>query len=1414
MGLWQKLYHPPPKPPGFAEGKILPEPTASVFKRVSLGWITPLLFVGFSRPLQKNDLWELDETRRVTHIADTVFASYESRKPAGYTSTPSDTASSPSPNTSSPPPNTTTKSKKPLTPEETLAKSNESALLSALHSYFFRQFWFAGFLKVLADALTVTSPLVTNALLKFLAEAYAHAKAPEVFPDAPKVGRGFGLAVGLAGMQLVAAVCENHFQQRIMGTGMLVRSAVSAMIFRKSLRLSGKARITHSKGHITTMMSEDAPRFESAVYTLHQIWIAPIQLIVGIALLINTLKVSALVGLAVVVVSFPLQGFLLVIMFKTLRMNIATVDERVKILQEVLVGIRSVKMYAWEAYFSGLITKLRERELKLFKRFSLILSLLIAVTYLTPIGSSTLSFITYSLLKHSLDPATIFSALQLFGIIRMPLLMLPIATSSATQALLALNRVAKYLAAEEAPPPFEVTHDAGEGVVLDGAGFSWEKEEKVETPAAPSDAKEKKKAEKETKTEKKRAKAKDKAGLPPLEKDGSAGQDDGTVDLEKGPADPDQDEKQAAQTEDKDKEPFKLVDINMHVPRGALVALVGRVGSGKSSVLQALAGEMRQTGGEVTLGGSLAYVSQSPWIVNATLRENIIFGEPVDESRYQMVIRACQLQADLEMLQYGDQTEIGEKGINLSGGQKARVCLARAAYARSDIVLLDDPLSAVDAHVGRALVSECLLARDGPMAGRTKLLATHALHVLPHVDAIYVFEAGHVAEQGTYDELIARGGAFAKLVEEFGTTQGEDVKEKTKVAKTDEKTDVAAGESEALMQEEDRVVGQVQWRTYTRYFQAAGGVAWMPWLLFCLIMDQASQVGSNLFLGWWTGREIRGFGDGQYIAVYASLGAAQGLFALVTSFSFALAAIAASRALFGAALERVLRSPVSFFDTTPMGRIVSRLTKDVNTLDQGLAFIFYTLFTSSFGVFGTMGLVFYNFPYLGILFVPLGILYTFFFLFYRRNSVEVKRLDSILRSTLYSSYIEALSGIATIHATRQEGRFMTRTEDAIDQQNRAAYMTISIARWLNLRLNVFSSSLILGIGLFAVGERENVNPANVGVVLTYSLTVMGTLAELVSQFATMEQNLNAVERMIAFSELPKEGDAGGKEQPPAQWPSRGEIKFKNVVMAYREGLPDVLRDVSFELSAGEKVGVVGRTGAGKTSLVQVLLRMFEVKSGSIEVDSVDIRKLDLESFRSRLAVIPQDSLFLGTLRDTIDPLKLRTDAELLGILQKAHLLPSAGKSDPTAEAKFTLDASMGHEGVSLSAGEKQQLALCRVLVKQSKIIILDEATSSVDVETDSKLQQTIRTELADSTLLCIAHRLNTIVAYDRVLVMDQGHAAELDTPLALFDNEKSIFRSLCDQASLTRDDIVRMRKDAAVQSSGPPSQTTTILSSS
>ncbi|GLB40936.1 putative ABC transporter transmembrane region [Lyophyllum shimeji] len=1382
--MWNP-FKPQPAPAAFGAGKVLPERTASYLSRLFFHWLDPFLNVGFSRPLEENDLWELPDRRLTAHLTNDVELKFYSRcppdkRPRSIQGKILDLDRSPlSLDVMNTDEEVVVDAEKPVpeTPRRRFGStpaeprpSYDSSLFKALHAAFFNRLWIAGVLLLFSDTLKTTTPLLTKVLLTWLTNSYAYyrlsdeQKASGIIKEPRGIGYGIGLAFALFVMQESASLMTNHFLQLGMTTGLYMRTAVIGAIFRKSLRLSGRARVEHTVGQITTMISTDTTRIDQFAAFAHYVWVAPIQIVIGFGLLIGNLGYSALVGLAVLIMGIPFQGILVLILFKQRKKGVKITDTRVRLTTEVLQGIRLLKMYAWEFFYAQQIGKLRAGEIATIRKSSIASSILIASITFIPMIATIMSFITYSLTGHDLNIATIFTALQLFN-----------------------ARISKFLSAEELGDYYAIDEALPDAVNVDG-DFTWETAVKLPDESDPATREqrkheEKKSGKKETKEKsRKRQNATDQHGLPTTS--------------EKSHPPAGEDRKESAT----DEENFELKNLKLRIPKGSFVAIVGRVGSGKSSILQAMIGEMRKTKGEVVFGGTIAYVPQTPWIRNATLRENVLFGREDDEARFREVIKACHLEHDLEMLPHSERTEIGEKGVNLSGGQKARVSLARAAYSGADIVLLDDPLSAVDAYVGKGILDECLLA--GPLSTRTRILVTHALHVLDKTDYIYVMEQGVITEQGTYSDLIKNSSVFSSLMEEYGSLEakkgtvklGAHGKATTTAVDLDHKVKKEA--EAALMQAEERNTGAVSWDVYKKYLQYAGGIVWAPIILFLLVINECSQVGNNLFLGFWTGNTIRGFTQGKYMALYAGFGAAQALFSFLLSLAFALMSLVASLRLFKAALSSVLRSPVSFFDTTPIGRIQSRLSKDQDTLDAELSITLWQFLSTLSSVLGTAALVFYTFPLLGILFAPLTILYYVASVFYRRTSVETKRLDSLLRSIMYSSYSETLTGLATIRAYREQNYAIISAENGLDKENRAYYMTISIQRWLAVRLDFFGNILILGIALFAAGFRHTVNPAKVGVVLSYTLGITQAFSEMINQFAKNEQNMNAVERVLHYAELPSEAASATPHDPPASWPAKGQITFTNVDLVYREGLPLVLKDVSFKINPGEKVGIVGRTGAGKSSLLQAIFRMVELRNGKIEIDGVDVGRIGLSVLRGSLALVPQEStLFLGTLRDNLDPQRLRTDAELISVLQRAWLLPADGTVDPVAEAKFSLDSTVGDEGSNFSAGEKQLLAVCRALVKNSRIIVLDEATSSVDVETDAKLQRTIRKEFATSTLLCIAHRLNTIAYYDRVLVMDAGEVAEFDTVLNLYDNESSIFRSLCDEANLQRSDILRIRAE-------------------
>ncbi|KDQ12182.1 hypothetical protein BOTBODRAFT_34790 [Botryobasidium botryosum FD-172 SS1] len=1385
-------------------GKEIPEKSANFVSQALFTWLNPILALGWARTLQNEDLWEMDQERRASYLGSILEKNYFSRCPPHKRPSPV-----------SPLPDGTLDalkdieksgekgrhlhvpdgSKDDLSAYDFVADVNgvpalekgeksdlptggagrffslfrrgrsagsadryDEDLVKALNETFFWTFWKSGVIKFIGDTLQSTSPLVTKALLAHLSRVYHHHKDPENTPQPAGIGYGIGLVILIYVMQQLSSFCTNAYTFQSMTTGFLARTSVISCIFRKSLRLSAKSRIKHSMGQITTIISTDASRLDLAASQFHLVWIGPVQILLSVALLIRNMGYSALVAVAVLLLAVPFQALVVRRMVAGRKAAVDITDKRVRLVQEILQGIRLLLLLGWQAPYTERVIGLRKEELGKIRNIAVYRALMLSFVHLIPILAAILCFVTYAMTGHALHAATVFSSLQYFNLIRSPLVMVPIALTSVGDAKVAIKRIAELLTAEEIEGDYPIERDSDMAVRVHG-DFTWE-------TAGPPEIKAKGKGSKEQDTE----------------KDSRLSQD-------------------SEQSPQSTPAAFQLTNVHLEIPKGAFVAIVGKVGSGKSSLLQALSGEMRKTSGHVVFGGSVGYVAQHAWIQNLTLRENVVFGVGDDQGRFERAVRACALERDLEMLPDGERTEIGERGVNLSGGQKARVSLARAAYYDADIVLLDDPLSAVDSHVSKHIVDQCLL--NGPMAGKTRILATHQLHVVPFVDYIYFMQDGRIAEQGTYAELIADGGDFARLIEEFGSMEEKETSEK---GDSNEAKDggvegagvaVAKKNGAALMSKEERSVGDLPWSIYVNYIRAAGSLSWAPTMMLFIALAQVFRVANTVALGFWSAESIPGFDRSDYMTLYAGFGIGQAVAIFAGSITFSYIGFCASLELFRRALKAVLGSPMSFFDTTPIGRIMSRLTKDIDTLDFQLPDAWFQFLQQGSSVFGTVGLVVWSYHWLGVMFPPLFLSFWFLLTYYRRTSREAQRMDSLLRSLLYASYTEALTGLSTIRAFREQARFIRVTDHNVDIGNRAYFLTIACQRWLGVRVDAMGNLVILAIGLASIFYGATTNPATLGVVLTYALSITSILNPLIRQLAKVESNMNVVERVLFYGDLPQEGAATTPDDPPPNWPASGRVEFKDVSLRYREGLPLVLSGLSFEIHPGEHVGVVGRTGAGKSSLLSALFRIVEsLAGGKVEIDGVDIATMGLQTLREQLAIIPQDALlFEGTLRTNLDPTGKIPDDKLYAALRRVGMLKPGGPADVSPKrGRFDLDTEVRDD--SFSAGEKQLIALCRALVKDARIIVLDEATACVDVETDSHVQRMIQQDFDQKTLLCIAHRLNTIAFYDRILVMDAGRMAEFDTPLALFDREDSIFRTMCNKASLTREDIIKIRAEA------------------
>ncbi|KAK3493940.1 P-loop containing nucleoside triphosphate hydrolase protein [Neurospora crassa] len=1350
-----------------------PEYNAGFFRSLFFSWMGPLMTTGYKRQLELNDIYQVNPARSVDPLTERMRESYKRR----------------------------------------VEKGDKYPLLWAMHETFFWEFWIGGMCQLAASILQVMSPFTLRYLIQFATNAWVanHSGAPP-----PGIGSGLGLVFGITAMQILQSLCINHFIYRGMLIGGMARASLISLIYEKSMVISGRAKAGGAdasdvpaakaaaekdakkkskkkgkkgqagvegdgagwgNGRIINLMSVDTYRVDQASGLFHIIWTAPVSIIITLVLLLVNLTYSALAGFALLIIGIPVLTKAIKSLFARRKAINKITDQRVGLTQEILQSVRFVKFFGWESSFLKRLQEFRDREVSAIQVLLALRNAIMAISISLPIFASMLAFITYSLTNHGLAPAKVFSSLALFNGLRMPLNMLPLVIGQVTDAWSSISRIQDFLLSEEREDEAIIKPDAPNAIEVHDASFTWERTPTQDNESTVGGAGPKSKPEKGPK-----GKPKDvEAATPP------SGDDSSTLVEEQ--------------------EPFKLQDLNFTIGRNELVAVIGSVGSGKTSLLSALAGDMRKTSGEVVLGAQRAFCPQYAWIQNATLKDNILFGKEMDPEWYRDVIKACALQPDLDMLPNNDLTEIGERGITISGGQKQRLNIARAIYFDADIVLMDDPLSAVDAHVGRHIFDNAIL---GLLKDKARILATHQLWVLNRCDRIIWMDGGRIQAVDTFDNLMRDSEEFRQLLESTAQEEKKDEAE-APAATSEEEAPKKKKKAKGLMQAEERAVASVPWSVYTSYVKASGSYLNAPIVLVLLVISQGSNIMTSLWLSWWTSDKF-GLSLGQYIGAYAGLGAMQALLMFAFMVSLSMFGTTASKNMLRQATFRVLRAPMSFFDTTPLGRITNRFSRDVDVMDNNLTDALRMYFFSIGAIISTFALIIAYFYYFAIALVPLFTLFLFATGYYRSSAREVKRFEAVLRSTVFAKFNEGLSGVASIRAYGLQNRFVEDMRKAIDDMDSAYFLTYSNQRWLSTRLDMIGNALVFTTGILVVTSRFSVSPSIAGLVLSYILAIVQMIQFTVRQLAEVENGMNAVERLLYYgTQLEEEAPSKTIDVRPS-WPEKGEIIFDNVEMRYRAGLPLVLQGLNVHIQGGERIGIVGRTGAGKSSIMSTLFRLVEISGGHITIDGIDISTIGLQDLRSRLAIIPQDpTLFRGTVRSNLDPFGEHTDLELWSALRQADLVqddqattttttPSAsGNALVVAEApaasngnsnnRIGLDSVVEEDGLNFSLGQRQLMALARALVRGSQIIVCDEATSSVDMETDDKIQRTMASAFRGKTLLCIAHRLRTIINYDRICVMDKGRIAEIGTPMELFEMEGGIFRGMCERSGIRAEDI-------------------------
>ncbi|KAJ3122380.1 hypothetical protein HK100_012023 [Physocladia obscura] len=1201
-----------------------------------------------------------------------------------------------------------------------------------------------GIMNLLSNLSNLFAPYFVQWILNFAISRQAVSVSGSGIAE--PLSHGIGLAFGLFILQVVGTFLSNQFIQESSVSAVSLRTMMTAVIYRKSLKLSSSARQEYTSGNIVNLISTDTNRIELFINEANYCWTVPVALAINIAFLVIALGWPAICGIAILVASVPLQAYLFTLVSKIRGMVAPITGKRVDLTTEVLSGVRVIKFFAWENAFVDKVASIRESEVILVLRRSKLMVYVMTQGFALPVLCSCITFIIYGSI-HPLDPSAIFSSLSWFNQMRQPLFVVPTILNTWAEFNVAMRRIEAFLLATEVQSDSVIDSNTEYGILIENGNFEWSGDiygYEFEKPKAVVDK-------------------------------GRRGSNEKGSDLNKKnpPTKPDPLFKEISVPQ-----VSSLKDINLKIKKGELVAIVGAVGSGKSSLLNALIGEMKIVSGKVTFSGTRSYAAQTAWIQNATIKENIVFGQPFDKQKYLHALVDSALLPDMKVLPDADHTSIGERGINLSGGQKQRVNMARLLYCNTDIVLIDDPLSAVDAHVGAHLFTRCI---KYAFSQRTRILVTHQLHFLPQCDKIVVMKDGYISEQGTYQELIADNRDFARMIASYGShtdsdtdsddgKEGEDINVKREKEVAELETILEAKQTgKDIMTVEDQETGHVAARVWLNYIEESGGVVGfiLP-LIVTLIFYQLSNVGNNLWLTWWSDNQLN-MSTTQYIIGYICMAL------LLTGGTFSYAMFFAYSGL--RASKNLHKKALKILDTTPLGRIINRFSRDVDAIDNNISYYFRQLISQIGITLSTFIIICTAIPWFVAPLVPAFCIYFWIATVYRKTARELKRLDSTSKSPLYSNFSETLAGIATIRAYNDQARFTLRNDDVTDKNNSPYFLLQTATNWLSLRLQIIAAFLVFFAALIGV-VSTSLSPSLFGLCLSYVLSVTQILSFMIQNFTQCELVMNSVERIEKYARnLEVEADAVIEgNRPPKLWPHEGAISFHEVSMRYAPTLPIVLDKVTFSITSREKIGIVGRTGSGKSSLMQALFRMVEPESGKIIVDGIDISTIGLSDLRSNIAIIPQDPVvFSGSFRTNMDPFSEYADDKLWDAIGRAGLKAKVSKTDGQ------LDALVDAGGENLSVGERQLLCLARAMLKTPKILIMDEATANVDYETDAMIQKALREDFHDATVLTIAHRLNTVIDYNRIIVLDNGVIAEYDSPKNLLQNEKSIFFALVAQ---------------------------------
>ncbi|KAJ1529288.1 hypothetical protein ONE63_006086 [Megalurothrips usitatus] len=1153
-------------------------------------------------------------------------------------------------------------------------------------------------------------------------------------------------------------------------TSARLRVACLGLVYKKITRLNRFEE--KSMGQLINIFGNDSQRIFDVVLLGPMVVGGPLVLVAAVTYVAIILGFWGLAGIAVFLGFYPVQYLISRGVSLLREKTVRVADQRVNLMNEILLFMKTIKMNAWEECFEKQVRCARDNEKKLIQKTSYLSSIGFSLAPTIPIISSIVTFLSHIGAGNPLTAAQAFSTQAVFSnSVRNMIRVMQFGVLSIFEGRISLERIQRLMLIEEIHTRIQRPIDRSQAVSVGGATFSWGAHWTLTHCEVKKNGK--------TKSEE------------PIRKS----------DLEAALEERENLNKDSLQFND---EHPVLHCINFNATKGHLVGVCGPVGSGKTSLLLSILGQMHLIDGQLARDGSCAYVSQCAWITNGTLRDNVLFGEAFMSTRYYAVINSCALNEDLNQFPGGDLTEIGERGINLSGGQKQRVALARALYANKDIYLLDDPLSAVDVTVGAYIFEHYILKE---LQNKTVVLVTHQIQYLSNCDEIYVMKDGSIAEHGSHEELLKLDKEYAIMVK-----QGKDltsasneletrtknchgnrevVKEEVQSTKDIKKSVQSRNAEEGLTVSEPSHTGSVKMDTYCNYISAAGG----HFVTFLVLATFLVNIGSTAFSSWWLATWIKAGGGnasieinnttvlstnladnpdlGFYQMIYAST---LGLILLtcgLRSFALTKAAVRASSKIHNELFYKLMHSPMLFFDSNPIGRMQNLFSRDMDEVDNRLPCTIENVISNFWILLFAVLFVCIVFPWFFIAFIILSAIFYLMSKIFRKGIRELKRLENATRSPVFSNLTETVEGLNTIRAFNKEGDYIQRYFQLCDENSTCNYLGNVGNRWLAVRVELLAAISTSITSFFVVALHGVVAPAMAGLALTYSWQISGILQFTTRLISEAEVRFISVERLLAYIEAAVTEGKQTSTTVLSSWPEKGRISFQNVSMSYRPNTPNILCNLSFNILPGEKIGIVGRTGSGKSSLTVALFRIVELNSGSIKLDDIDIAEVALSTLRAKISIIPQDPvLFSGTVRSNLDRRNKCDEKELWDALTKTRLL------DRINALPQKLDTVIGDGSAGLSAGERQLLCLARALLKNSKVLILDEATASIDPETETAVQSTVDEEFKSCTVLIIAHRLSTVTNCDRILVMEEGKVVEFDEPNNLLNNPTSLYAKM------------------------------------